>query len=624
MGTLALSSLACEVSQTFNWSRTLVAPTNTPEISPTPDPNLVGKVDVMVDKKLIRVSLDPLGDRSMDGVEVQVYEVGGQYLIETYDSQGRYLPAAAVITKDREPEQEVAAIQANRTWQWGFRKGEYLDALPLMISDLGQVALGSVHLYEPLSWASGGINFILPAMEVIDDSTMMHVYQTPAAHTVVLVPEQQPSAGRSAGLGAPSREPFYDHYVILSYFSMPGEPISAYLRATQAMPVSDYFGLQADDLNWAIFKSYEDRSGLPLDYVPPSGIAQETINWMNYDTTFINSLYFIPFDRIEVPCTDKDQLDTVVDQEPPADSVVNVLNNPVILYVCNEVLSQSKYETVTYNTVTPSLTNTPRDTSTPAPTYTNTITETIDPSSTAKPSSTVAPSRTLTPTRTSTVQAPTATTAPSSTASQVPSITNTPTPTPSFYDDFNTSPTGYDDAIWTTIYTVGGVQDWRGGEQTFLQTVTDTGFPNLYGDPSCLLGTAEFRIKTAQTGTGKFIIGWVDDAVYASIANGLFLESLNSTQVAAITMRDGASASTSIGVTNQDSTWHTYLITWSQNPNDLSITASISVDGGAATTITSQVPDIRLNFIIGARGLTGGDTASIEIDYVKVISPSCQ
>lgn len=616
---LALSTLACEFSDTFTWSRTVMAPTDTPLVTPTSSPEDVGKVDVLVDKKLIRVGLDPLGERDVDGVIVQVYELGERYLVETFDPAGRYLPSANLVVKDRQPEQEVEAVQVNRTWQWGFSTGDNLDILPLMYNDLGQIPLGTLHQYEPLQWGQSGINLIFPMLDVVDDSMVMQVYQTPAAHTALVVPQSYLQAGGSGRMAALSQLiTSFDQFVVLSFFGMPGEPVSAYLRAAQAMPVSDYLGLDLDDLDWAILKAKEDRNGLPLEYVPPKGIAEETVHWLNYDQTFIHSLYFVPFEREEVPCTDKDQLETVIDQSPAADTVVNLLAQPVTLYICNEVLSQSKYQTVTYKTDTPTITLTPRDTATPAPTrtvtptITQTLTGTLKPSSTSKPSSTPVPSQTSTTAPPEPTTAPTGTTAPTATTE------------PPLYDDFATSPTGYDDSLWTVIYTIGGTQEWRGAEKTFLQTASDSSFPNIYSNEACLLGTAQFRIKTSESGTGSFLIGWVDDPVMASIANGLFLESLNTDQVSLVTMQDGAITSTPLSVASRDTTWHTYLLSWIQDPDDLSITASVSVDGGTATVVSSTVPDVRLNFIAGAYGLAGGDAAWIETDYVKILSESCE
>ncbi len=610
------------------WSRTLVAPSDTPAVTSTVDPEDMGKVSIMVDRKLIKVSLDPLGERVLDGVQVEVLELGDTYLVETFDNLGRYLPTVSSIIKDREPQQEVDAIQVNRTWQWGFSTGQNLDILPLMKTHLGSVQLGSLHTLTALAWGQSGINIILPRPDMVDDAQMMDVYQTPAAHTILLVPQdgytgEEPRSG--FGLLSPAGQvTSFSEYVILSFFSMPAEPVSAYLRAAQALAVGNYQGFPEDDLDWAVLKVKEDRAGLPLDYQPPRGISTETVNWLNYDQRLVSSLYFIPIERQMVPCTDKDQLETVIGQSPEAGAVVNALSQPVTLYICSEVLSQSKYETQTYQTDTPTITNTPKNTSTPGPTRTNTPTGTILPTNTTRPSNTVKPSSTSAPASTSTPKPATATQAPSSTITRTPTTTLTPTPVPALYDDFITSPTGYNSTLWTSIYTIGGTQGWSGAEKTFLQSVSGSGFPNIYSQKSCLLGTAEFRIKTSETGSGKFMIGWIDEAVLSSMANGIFLESYDSSQVSLSTLLTGTKTTTPITVSNRSTTWHTYTLSWIQNAQDLSLSVGISVDGGTTTLVTTNVPSVRLHFIIGVIGSGGSDAAWIEIDSIKIISSSCQ
>jgi hypothetical protein len=58
-------------------------------------------------------------------------------------------------------------------------------------------------------------------------------------------------------------------------------------------------------------------------------------------------------------------LNTVVEQSLPADTVINGLKDQVTLYVCSEVVSQSKYKTLIYVTSTPTVTGTIPPTSTP-------------------------------------------------------------------------------------------------------------------------------------------------------------------------------------------------------------------------------------------------------------------
>ncbi|MCJ7622392.1 MAG: hypothetical protein MUO76_02730 [Anaerolineaceae bacterium] len=372
---------------------------------------------------------------------------------------------------------------------------------------------------------------------------------------------------------------------------------------------------------WASLKAREDKNGLPTDYEPLARVSEKIVNWLNFDRGFMNAIFFLEYVQEPVPCVEKDALNTVVMQSLPPDTIINGLKDQVTLYVCSEVVSQSKYETLTYVTATPTVTGTLPPTSTPAPTRTITSTTTFTPTKTTKPSNTPKPSSTSPPASSATT-APT--TAPAATTAPTATTALTATATPLIYDDFTSDPTIFNSEIWTTANSAGGTQDWRSAEKSFYQSGSSSGFPNIYSDDACLLGSAEFRIKTSESNNGNFIIGFVDAGVYANINNGIFIESNSTSQVSLSTMAFGTKTSTPFSVCNRSTTWHTYLISWTQNSQDYSIKASVSVDGSAAVSSTTNTPEVRLNLIVGAMGFGACDQSSIEIDFIKVLSESCQ
>ena len=86
-------------------------------VIPTIDPDDLGKISVMVDRKKLGINIDPLGERNMSSVAINIVEFSDAYWVETFDPSRSYLPSVNFLVKDREPVQEVSAIQIGSSWQ---------------------------------------------------------------------------------------------------------------------------------------------------------------------------------------------------------------------------------------------------------------------------------------------------------------------------------------------------------------------------------------------------------------------------------------------------------------------------------------------------------------------------
>ncbi|MBI9044372.1 MAG: PASTA domain-containing protein [Anaerolineaceae bacterium] len=623
---LMFISMACTFGETYNWAATMMTkPTATSTIDPESiiGPEDIGKSFLTINKKEIVVIIDPLQERDMTGVETLAQELDGQYLIETSDPEGRYLPSVGFLQKDREPEQEITLAQIDSSWEWSLKTGKTLDTWGLTTQKIGTTTLGEVHNYLRTLWTMGSINMILPISDPFMDSQRVDVYRTPGPHTVLLLP-----AGTTyipPGKMASPRQALLSPYLTLSFLSLPPTSITAYIHVAENVPVTDYSGINPDNLEWAQYKVLENREGLAQDYIPPRGISEETVYWINYDPSFVYGVYYVDITQESETCTDKKLKNRVIRQSPEPGSIINAVTEKITLYVCEEVVSQSKYETLTFKTNTPTITGTPLPTSTTIPTSTQTPSITPTLTRTTKPSSTPKPSSTSTRTVTATT-AVTAATTPSATEgpSLTPTITNTPLP--NIKDLFITSGTGYDTSIWTTNDAGSGSRTWRSAEQSLRQEVQTSGdLLQLVTNSSCLLGEVEFRIKSDDDTNGSLKIGWND----SGNDHGIFVQSdpadTNNTRLQFITRAYGIQSTNSFTVpSNTEDNWHIYRITWSQNPSSYVITAALSVDGTEVISTTTTTPEVRLNFVMGIEALSTGDINWLQSDYVMIFASNCQ
>jgi hypothetical protein len=621
---LVFISLACDYGYTLNWAKTAVAPTDTLMPTATFDATMVGRVDVQIDKKEIRFVLDPLGERDMAGINTSATDIGNYFLAETVDYAGRYLPSVSIIAKDRQPVQEVRAVQVGAQWLWSFKTGETLEVAPLKGTLLASLPLASIHQVPQLASAYNGFNLILPILTVIDDNQVFDVYRTPGSNTFMALPAGL-AAENTAKLAAPAAQSgVLAPYVIFSFLAVPSSPISDYMRAASNIPVSDYTGLPSADFDWAVVKVRETNAGLPEGYPQPNGISVDTINWINYDQGFNNSLFYLTFVKEDAICTDQTKLHKVIGQDPPAGTVINGLTQHVVLSFCEEVVSQAKYETLTYTTATPTITFTPTLTFTPAPTHTITPTPTWTPSISPRPTNTLRPTNTVQPSATIT-RTPT-------TAPALPTNTSAPTntPTPVISDEFTTEATGYNASVWNATDTGTGVRTWRSGENTLRQQVDTNGDFNLATNKQCLFASVDFRIRTSEYTSGRWIIGFANSIDKSAIQNGVYLSSsTTAANVSFTSLAYGTVQTSQVPLANRDTTWHTYRITWAMSTDGLyTISANLFIDGSTtpSASFPSGAPDIRLPFIVTTyiTSAPSDGVAWIDLDYIRINSSSCQ
>lgn len=581
----------------------------------------------MVDKKDIRFILDPLGERNTDGIETFAVDLGNAYLAETSDPQRRYVPSVSIITKDREPIQEVAAVQVSSDWQWSFRTETRLETAPLQRSLIASVTLGTLHQRPELAAIATGFNLLMPLLTTIDDNQVFDLYRTPGKATFLLLPQGFVNNGEPKLAAPAAQNGFLDQYVIVSFLAPPGTAITNYLRYVTNIPVTDFAGISKTDLDWTQLKVKEANFGLPQDYQLPQGITQDAVNWLNFDKNFNLDLLYLKIERVDALCVEQTKLNKVVAQDPPAGISLNAMNQKITLSICNQVVSQAKYETLTYVTQTPTITPTPTLTYTLYPTSTPTLAPSLTPTKTTKPSNTPKPSSTVQPSSTASKPAATGTTGPTSTTGP----TNTPTPV--IKDEFSTTSIGYDASIWTLVDSGVGSRTWRSGENTLRQDVSEEGDYNLKSVKQCLFGYADMRIKSYEETDGRWIVGWVDNTDQASIQNGVYLaSSTDSANVVFTVYAYGVAQTANVAVSNRDTSWHTYRIGWAMaTDGSYNVTANLYIDGSStpSASFSTGAPDSRLPFMVTTYmnvipAIPGAGNAWLDLDYVRIVSSSCQ
>ncbi|NPV86783.1 MAG: hypothetical protein HPY45_12330 [Anaerolineae bacterium] len=639
---MGLVSLSCTYTQTSNFVQTLTYRTATPDITATGIAQLTatvmhGKVGETLGKKELIIILDPLGERDVTSVQVDAIEFAQSFLVESVDPLGRYLPNVGEFPKNRDPVQQIVLTQVGAEWLWSARPIESLDTASLASQKLGDMTLANLTQYLTSVWDRGPINIILPVQDTYKDTDTYNVYQTPAAHTILLTTSSTAASGGK--LAAPKKVAASYQYVIFSFLTPSTLPITNFITQVQNVQVGNYTGVTAAEINWAETKVKESPKGVPEGYVPTTaGISEEIINWLNYDQVFVRSAFYLKSTQIQEPCTKQESLNKIIRQEPEAGKTLNALKDTVKLVICKEVVTQKKYETLMYVSPTVTNTNTPVPTRTSIPTITSTPTATTAPTNTPKPTNTAQPTNTTAPTATtapSATTAPTATTAPSATATQTPTATLTTTPAAPIRDDFETSPNGYNPAVWTVFDAGGGgVRTWPREQRMRQEINAVTDDMKLQSKKACLWGRTDIKLRTSETGDGSFQYGWMDTTDYNTATYGIYVRSdpadVDNTKIIFATREGGIETNAETVTLSSDTygVYHTFRITW-EVLNDVYIQANLYVDGDttpAKSYTNISYPANRLNFVLGNSVVTaaGGNTSILEVEYVYVYSDNCQ
>lgn len=641
---MGLVSLSCTYTQTSNFVQTLTYRTATPNITATGIAQLTatvmhGKVGETLGKKELIIILDPLGERDVTNVQVDAIEFTQSFLVESVDPLGRYLPNVGEFPKSRDPIQQIVLTQVGAEWLWSVRPIEGLDTASLTSQKLGNMTLANLTQYLTSVWDRGSINIILPVQDTYRDTDTYNVYQTPAAHTILLTTSSTAASGGK--LAALKKAAASYQYVIFSFLAPPTLPLTNFITQAQNVQVGNYTGVTAAEINWAETKVKESPKGVPEGYVPTTaGISKEMINWLNYDQVFVRSAFYLKSAQIQEPCTKQENLNKIIRQEPEAGKTLNALKDTVKLVICKEVVTQKKYETLMYISPTVTNTNTPVPTRTSIPTITSTPTATTAPTNTPKPTNTTQPTNTTAPTATtapSATTAPTVTTAPSATATatRTPTPTLTTTPAAPIRDDFETPPNGYNPAVWTVFDAGGGgVRSWPREQRMRQEINAVTDDMKLQSKKACLWGRTDIKLRTSETGDGSFQYGWMDTTDYNTATFGVYVRSdpadVDNTKIIFATREGGIETNAETVTLSSDTygVYHTFRITW-EVLNDVYIQANLYVDGSStpAKSYTNiSYPATRLNFVLGNNVITAaaGNTSIIEVEYVYVYSDNCQ
>lgn len=631
---LALAGLGCEYGAVFPPPNT-PAPTATQTLTPRPvvPPNPGGLVKIMDGGKSLEIYLDPLSERDTQGVNIQAADLGSAYLVETSDPLGRYLPSIRFIEKENTPSQVMFAPLVDKSWEWEIVSGERLDVGPLLSQYLGTETLEAMHIYLSALAAPSGINVILPETAAFDPLQKFDIYRTPAANTFLLLPAATADGGRFK-LAAHQPEKILNRYLILMFLRQPARPLIEYIEEATTISVPDYTGIPVEALVWAEFKAaMRNMKELPELSPIPEGVPPELAMRLMSDEEYTRSIFFLRTIEVSTQCDRHSDKNLIIRQDPLPGSIVNSLDQPVILYICTQVIVPTKTIPQAKVTETPEQSATPGPTSTitplPSRTRTSTVTSTVTRTG-------IAPPRTRTVTRTRTSAATSAATSaktsapaatktitrtpvpPTRTTTATPTVTATNTvtftPTPVFFDDFTTSSSGYSPALWTADG--NGTRQWNGGS-ILRQTVYDGQQISLFSNRLCSSAEIEIHMRSHESTDSDdlVVIGLRDPASEKGV---YILNNTGTTTSLTFQAHDGATGSSATFSVDHTELFHTYTILWSTGQ------VQVYLDGTQKALITSNVPADYLPVgIILNRGAGGADASWIEVDWVKIKTGNC-
>jgi hypothetical protein len=191
---------------------------------------------------------------------------------------------------------------------------------------------------------------------------------------------------------------------------------------------------------------------------------------------------------------------------------------------------------------------------------------------------------------------------------------------------------GYNSNVWNVVDTGTGTRTWP-REERMNQEVDATnlgvGDLRLVSKKSCLLGEAQFSMRSGDTGTGFIQAGWANSA----LNYGVYLISdptdTDNTKYIFTVLVDGSPITQNVVLnSSSNNTFTTFRITWAYKDN-VNIGATLYVDNSNIHdySLTATKPDSRLNFILRTAGLDNPDPtpngAWIEMEYVHIYSTTC-
>ncbi|MBI4332557.1 MAG: family 16 glycosylhydrolase [Chloroflexi bacterium] len=265
-------------------------------------------------------------------------------------------------------------------------------------------------------------------------------------------------------------------------------------------------------------------------------------------------------------------------------------------------------------------------TETPSPTVTLPP-PTNAPSPSPSPALSPSPAPTPTPTRT-----PSPTPSPSPTASPSSTPSPTPMPPPDKYDEFSTSPTGYNSALWQAESAGAGTRGWD-GISVLGQSSPGEGFAGLSSKSNFQYGTAEFRARSTDGYGAVNQFGWTDATPASSPPpyrynlnaggnNGVWLhDSTGGFYPSLLTFAAKSNGNLTQKTITLDppndskQSFHTYKIAWQAGA------AELYIDGFKKATITTNVPSVSLPFRMVSEAWQGSSGGGwMYADYVKIWS----
>jgi hypothetical protein len=262
-------------------------------------------VDLQVGDENISVILSSENEKDTSGIEVTLVDLGNMLMVETFDSEGRFLPTTQLISKEQKESYEISAPQLDADIEWVMRPiGTINNIDSLQERLLGATTLEMLNDFLAEYNYSKGVSILMPLTVINGETPQIKVYETPGLNTILILPEN--SVSSSYKVAAPKHiAPFVFVAIYIIGLAIPFVMLGT-LSQNASVPnlVGEVWSLhQARDVAGAMHKK-----------------AKVYFSYNIENTT----------------CFKQEDVGRVIDQNPPPDTKINAFDEIITVYVCNE------------------------------------------------------------------------------------------------------------------------------------------------------------------------------------------------------------------------------------------------------------------------------------------------
>lgn len=264
-------------------------------------------VEVNIDGVKHVINLASEFEDNIEGIEINVIDLGNYLLIETTDPQHRFLPTSQIISKDTIASNEITSLQFNVDIEWLVRPIGEIDDVDLLKEELlGKTSLRNLNDFLDDYEYPNGVTILFPVSISTDGNQQVNVYKTPAPNTVIITTDEM--AIGSYKLAAPKRGAAIA--LVAVYMISLSIPIIVAITSGQDATVPDLLGEEWD--------LYQIREVAGAKY-------KKTKIYFKYNTVYTT-------------CGSDEELGRVVKQEPIPGVKINAMEEDITLHICNEVV----------------------------------------------------------------------------------------------------------------------------------------------------------------------------------------------------------------------------------------------------------------------------------------------